>query len=268
MVEYRIGCSGWSYQGWVGPFYPPRTNQRDFLRLYSKVFDSVEIDSTFYSIPSASSVEKWFDSTPDSFLFCPKIPREITHENRLANADVLLEKFVERLRVLGPKIGMILIQLPPSLTYDEGFGSLKEFAGVLPEEFKFAIEFRHGSWFREDVFSTLESRHITLSWAETPYTKTPHVLTTEEVYLRLVGDRTIREEDFGHIQKDRVTEISGWADSLVKRKDDIKRAYVYSNNHFQGFAPGTVNILRKKLGLPELSFRSMSEPDAGQKTLF
>lgn len=268
MVEYRIGCSGWSYQGWVGTFYPPGTVKNNFLTLYSKIFDTVEIDSTFYNVPSKAVIHKWYTSTPDDFLFCPKLPRQITHDNRLANVDLLLEMFMDRIRILGQKLGRILIQLPPSFSYENGFDSLREFIKLLPEDFYFAIEFRHNSWFRENIFSLLESKQMTLTWAETTYTKTPENLTTKDLYLRLVGDRSIREEDFGHLQKDRDSTISMWAKRIENRIDDIERVYVYSNNHFQGFAPGTANIFRRKLGLSELSFKDAIGTNNNQRTLF
>lgn len=271
MENLKIGCSGWSYQGWVGPFYPEHTKPGDFLRLYSKVFDTVEIDSTFYNIPAEFVISKWFESTDDEFIFCPKMPRQITHENRLRNVDVILEKFLESINKLKHKLGIILIQMPPSFSYDQGSQVLKDFLELLPEENEFAIEFRHSSLFNEDTYKILEKHQVALAWSEVPMVKNPAVLTAKNLYLRLVGDRSIKESEFGKMQKNRDREISHWSGLIGERKDDIEKAYVYSNNHFQGFGPATANQMFRALGLQERNFSRIQEhiqSETGQKTLF
>lgn len=271
MTDYRIGCSGWSYKGWVGPFYPSRAKAGDFLKLYSKVLDTVEIDSTFYNTPGEFTVTNWKNSTPDDFVFSPKMPRQITHDNKLFNVEVLLDKFLGVIRNLGTKLGVILIQFPPSFTYDTGNENMKSFLKMLPSDLSFAIEFRHSSWFKEDVYSNLEKNNVTLAWSEIPVVKNPAVSTSSKIYLRLVGDRTISEENFGYLQKDKTEEINRWAKRLEERKDDISKAYIYSNNHFQGFGPGTVNLVREAIGLPLLDWASSinsHETEKHQKTLF
>lgn len=271
MTEYRIGCSGWSYKTWSGPFYPSGVKAGDFLRLYSKVFDTVEIDSTFYNIPPASVVSNWAKNVPDGFLFSPKMPGTITHDNRLANVEVLLDKFLESIMNLGGKLGMILIQLPPSFSYERDRESLRGFVENLPNELKFAVEFRHHSLFREDIYSLLENNGVTLAWSEIPMTGNPGVSTTTNAYLRLVGDRSIKDEDFGKIQKNRDDEMTRWSDKLKSVRDDVDLAYIYSNNHFQGFGPGTVNLFREKLGIPMIDWSGIQQEGnrgSGQRTLF
>ena len=271
MTEYRIGCSGWSYKAWSGSFYPATAKAGDFLSLYSRVFDTVEIDSTFYSIPPASVVSNWAKVVPNGFLFSSKMPGKITHENRLTNVEVLLDKFLESIGNLGNKLAIILIQLPPSFSYQRDFHSLKGFLEILPNEFEYAVEFRHPSFFRDDVYTTLEKSNVTLAWSEIPMTKNPGVSTSPKAYLRLVGDRSIKDEDFGRIQKDRDHEMTGWAEKLKAARDDIEKAYVYSNNHFQGFGPGTANMFLSKLGIPESDLNMLldkKENSSIQKTLF
>lgn len=271
MKELRIGCSGWSYRAWVGPFYPPGTKLRDFLKLYSRVFETVEIDSTFYSTPADFVVRKWLDSTPDDFIFCPKMPGQITHDNKLKNVDVILEKFLGTMRKLKPKLGTILIQMPPSFSYDAGLDDLKDFLSLLPNDLEFAIEFRHDSLFNDTIYNMLGDHNVTLAWSEIPMAKNPAVSTTRQAYLRLVGDRSIKESEFGSIQREKSSEINHWAGILQERGDNIEKAYVYSNNHFQGFGPATANMMYRTLGLEERRFTRIQDfiqSQSGQKTLF
>ncbi|MGC8618668.1 MAG: DUF72 domain-containing protein, partial [Thermoplasmata archaeon] len=151
-MDIRTGCSGWNYSQWVGPFYPRGTKPSDYLKVYSRIFDIVEIDSSFYRIPDAIIVESWRNSTPEGFLFTAKMPQSVTHDLRLRNASREASSFVERIGILKNKIACILIQLPPSLSYKEGFPRLKTFLEDLPPGFSYAIEFRHDSWFRDDMF--------------------------------------------------------------------------------------------------------------------
>lgn len=268
MVDYLFGCSGWSYKAWIGPFYPVGSEPKEFLKFYSKAFRTVEIDSTFYSIPGKETVRRWVENTPDDFVFSPKVPRSITHDNRLLNVELLMEKFIDVIGDLGHKMGMILVQLPPSFSFQEGFERLGDFLDLLPEKFEFAVEFRNETWFNEDLYELLRGRKITMAWTEVPMTSNPGILTSDSVYLRLVGDRTIREENFGTIRRNRDGEMKMWSNRLTLAGDDIKKAYVYSNNHFQGFGPGTVNLFRKAMGMDEISFNELRRPGNNQTTLF
>lgn len=269
MPEIMVGCSGWSYQAWDGPFYPRGLKQGDYLEFYSEVFGTVEIDSTFYSIPPEKSVLKWKNSTPPGFRFSPKVPREITHDMKLRNTTLQMERFIERMEPLGPKIAMFLIQLPPFLKYEEGFADMKNFVEDLPGGWPFAVEFRDNSWFRDDVYRTLEDGNVTMAWSEIPMASCPAITTTDTVYLRLVGDRKIQEDSFGSIQRNMNPALEKWAGRLKALGDDIRKAYVYSNNHFQGFGPGTVNLFRSALGLDPVKWPETYHrvPD-NQRTLF
>lgn len=271
MSETRIGCSGWSYKTWVGPFYPQGTKQGDFLKLYSRVFDTVEIDSTFYTPPSEMMINRWSAQTPHNFLFCPKMYGKVTHDNKLNNVEVILRNFLDNISKLGSKLGPVLIQMPPSFSFDKGVDSLKEFLPLLPKDLHFAIEFRHNSWFVDSTYSLLSDNNVTLAWSEIPMAKNPGVLTSDKVYLRLVGDRSIKESDFGKVQRDKDLEINKWAGMLDDKKDDIEKAYVYSNNHFQGFGPASANLMARALGLEERNFNSITnfiQSETKQKTLF
>ncbi len=269
-MEYRIGCSGWSYSGWLRNFYPAGTKAGDYLKLYSRVFDTVEIDSTFYRIPSVSMVDGWNKVTPAGFRFTAKMPKLITHEEKLLNSGSHLDDFMDVMKGLGEKLAFLVIQLPPSFRREEGYDRLKSFISVLPSYFSYAVEFRHGSWFTDDVYSMLSDSGITLAWSEL-HGLAPHMdLTSDSVYLRLVGDRSIPEEKFGTAQKDRTAVAGKWADEIARRKDEVRHAFVFANNHFQGFGPFTVNLFRQSAGMEPvdwgLKMRSIV-PDR-QKTLF
>lgn len=269
-MEVRIGCSGWSYRGWLNNFYPPGTKPGDYLKLYSRVFNVVEIDSTFYRIPKESMVNSWRNSTPDDFRFTAKLPQEITHERKLINSEEVLERFISVIRGLGSKLEYIVIQFPPSFSSRKGLEPLRSFVSVLPSDLKFAMEFRHRSWFTDNILSLLSDNGITTVWSEIEGLEPNRSLTSDSIYLRLVGDRSIPEDKFGTVQKDRSETIKSWSDEIMARKDEVKHAFVFANNHFQGFGPFTVNVFRQSLGMETVDWNLKMKriaPD-NQRTLF
>ena len=270
LTELTIGCSGWSYLGWVGPFYPLGSHTDQWLQLYSRAFPAVEIDSTFYRIPDTGTVMSWRESVPDSFMFFPKFPRQITHEYVTKNVNSLIDSFIATLQALGTKLGTVLIQFPPSFTYTKGSGWIKIFLRNLPNGVRYAVEFRHNSWFHEFTYSMLRNHEITLAWSEIPYATVPAVLTSDQIYLRLVGDRSIRDSEIGSVQKDRSAEILKWTSEIEKNKDLVERVAIFSNNHFQGFGPATVNLVRERLGLNSINWITamQSVTNGRQGTLF
>lgn len=268
--KYLTGCSGWSYKSWVGPFYPKGTKAKDFLRLYSTVFDAVEIDSTFYSIPESSVVSNWYSSTGDHFTFTAKLPKTITHERKLINSGTQLSFFLESIGKLKEKLGCILVQMPHSFKYDHGFQNLGKFVKELPGDAKFAFEFRDPSWFTDDVYSLLSDAGMTLAWSDTPFAVSPDCITSKTGYLRLVGDRKIEESDFGKVQRDKSESLSFWGKKLSARIMELEEVFIFSNNHYQGFGPATVNSMRKELGLEEVKWDASPrhELDSSQKSIF
>ena len=269
-MEIRIGCSGWSYGAWVGPFYPKGSGSSDFLRLYSKVFDTVEIDSSFYGIPNRNTVMKWGESTPENFLFAPKFPGDITHKHGLNVDPLMVYDFIDPLKALGKKLGPMLVQLPAKITYQNSMDTLRKFLEILPEDTRFAIEFRNESWFRKEVYKLLESYSISMAWSDIPMTKVPTIMTADFIYLRLVGDRTIASNDFGTVRIDRNESIIKWAEEINNKKNGTKNAFVFSNNHYQGFSPETVNIFRKAMNMETIDWLSVirSYAPENQRKLF
>ena len=262
MQKLYVGCSGWSYDGWLGHFYPSNLDQKDYLKYYSQVFDFVEIDSSFYNAPNVFMTKRWASLTSDNFRFTAKFPRSITHEKRLA-ADADSEKelryFFDVMRPLRTKLLALLLQLPPSLTAKEGVKKLEILANMLDQDFRYAIEFRHQSWFERSVYRLLSDNNISLAWSQLDDIQTPAELTSDFVYLRFIGDRSIDEREFGRIQKDRSKDLKMWSNSLDRVKDNATLAIVAANNHYAGFGPATANSFRKMVGLEEVVWEEMKQ---------
>ncbi|MGQ0795666.1 MAG: DUF72 domain-containing protein [Nitrosopumilaceae archaeon] len=258
-MEIKIGCTGWSYAGWIGPFYPNSLDAKYHLKHYSGIFDITEVNSTFYRIPSQAMTKKWYNDTPENFIFTAKLPKIITHDNRLKPGPSL-DQFLQAITPMKSKMNVIVIQLPPSLSFEEAKEKLDKMLNHLPKSFRYALEGRHESWFSDKVFQYLREKNVCLIWNEVDGVNNPAPITTDFVYLRLIGDRSIPEDQFGKIQKDRTKEMKKWIDIL--KNTNVPIAYVNLNNHFQGFAPGSVNEFRRLLGLENLSFA-----DKKQKTL-
>lgn len=252
-VKLRVGCSGWSYEDWVGPFYPTGTKPKEYLGLYSSTFTSVEIDSSFYRIPNQYMIALWKKNTPDGFLFCPKFPRKITHEQKLQNSSDTLGFFSKTLAGLGSKLGPMVLQLPPSFRYNGGVKVFETFVGQLKSGFRYAVEFRHNSWFRDDVYKLLEEANISLVWSINQYVRSPTKLTADFIYARMVGeDREITK--FSGIQRDATNQMKEMADSVKESIGSTDDAFIFFNNHFAGFGPESVNEFRRLVGLMELEF--------------
>ena len=251
-MQLYIGCSGWSYTSWQGPFYPTDINKNLQLPFYSEVFNYVEIDSTFYNIPTESMVRNWNKRTPDNFRFTVKFPKVITHDKRLMNAEKELSLFYVRMEPLKGKILALLIQLPPSFELKEGLESLRRSNFFFDDTFRYAIEVRHRSWFNELAYNLFQNSNISLTWSQMDRLQTPPIVTADFIYLRLIGDRSIHESNFGKLQIDRRIEMEKWAEKIKETKNnekDIKTAIVAANNHYGGFGPGTVNIFRETMDM-------------------
>lgn len=258
----RVGCSGWSYKDWVGPFYPKELRPNDYLGFYSRYFDCVEIDSSFYRTPNDFAVRSWAKKTPEGFIFAPKLPKKITHENKLEHSESSLMYFYAVMKRLGEKLGPIAIQLPPSIKFDRHIDTMKKFILQLDTSMAHAVEFRHHSWFNETTYALLRDRNIAMVWSLNQYLETPPEVTADFVYLRLVGDRQI--SDFSSVQKDRTTDMKRWADSLITKSDEFERGFIFFNNHFAGFGPESANEFKRLLGMIELDW----SVKGSQRTLF
>jgi len=253
-MELKIGCTGWSFDGWSSTFYPKKLPKSDWLNYYSQVFPITEINSTYYRIPDQSITKKWDRTTPESFRFTAKFPSVITHENKLKNAKEDVFKFLSSLAPMHEKILALVLQLPPSLTFEDAKPRLEQLFSYLPEDFRYPIEGRHESWFSDKAYEYLKEKDHCLVWNEIQGVNNPARITSDYAYIRLIGDRTIPESKFGKVTIDRSTSIQKWTEKIKQIKSNTNLAIIMANNHFEGFAPATVNTLRTKLGLTELSW--------------
>ncbi|MFZ1077657.1 MAG: DUF72 domain-containing protein [Nitrosotalea sp.] len=262
-MDLKIGCTGWSYQGWIGPFYPKAMKETEYLKHYSSIFDITEINSTFYRIPTQSMTSKWFSDTPQNFIFTAKLPKIITHDNRLRPGPYL-DQFINSIKPLESKMKILVIQLPPSLSFAEAKPNLEKMVNHLPKNYRYAVEGRHPSWFTEESCKYLGDKNLCLVWNEVEGVSNPAPVTTDFVYLRLIGDRSIPESEFGKIQKDQSHLMEKWAEKLDSVKNQVLLAVAMANNHFEGFAPVTANKLRVLMGLSYVTWtdtkqRSLSD---------
>jgi len=161
-LALNIGCSGWSYEGWKGTFYPKKLETKDYLSYYSNFFKFVEIDLTYYHIPSRSTVRSWKVKTPEDFKFSLKFPKQITHERKLDNVIKPLSALFYWLEPLIDKTVTLLIQLPPFLSEKRGFTSLQDMVHHLDKRFRYSLEVRHPSWFNNNIYDFLRENDIAL----------------------------------------------------------------------------------------------------------
>ncbi len=253
-ARYFIGTQGWSYPDWSGPFYPQGTASSRFLTVYAKAFSAVEVDSSFYAVPPASHFSGWQERTPAAFRFALKLPGELTHERRLQGGAEVLETFCKRAELLGEKLGVILIQLPPDFTTVER-PSLESFLKRLPAGFRFAVEFRHADWLDQQTLDSLHragaghalsdgpwiARERAMEWSAKP--------TADFAYFRWLGDRP-HLTGYTHRQLDRAAEIRGWAEVLKRLASEVREIYGFFNNHYEGHSPASARRLLRHLGEP------------------
>jgi uncharacterized protein YecE (DUF72 family) len=259
-LKFYIGCSGWSYSAWKGPFYPPNLESSEWLKYYSQIFDYVEVDSSFYRIPNQFMVKNWLKKTPDNFRFTAKFPKVITHDKHLVDIDKEVEVFLNNIEPLHEKTLALLIQLPPSMEIMSGLEGLRQLVPLLDKGFRYAVEVRNLSWFQDLAYNFFADNNVCMVWSQLAGMRTPPIVTTDFLYVRFIGDRSIDEKDFGKIQKDRVSEMRKWARRVKRvekergKEEEISLAMIAANNHYAGFGPGTVNIFRKMVGLSEISW--------------
>ena len=180
-----VGTSGWAYSAWKPGFYPPKLPSKDFLRFYATQLNAVEANYTFRRFLTPEIVKTWLEQTPRTFRFAVKAHQSITHFRRLKNVEEPLHLFLDSIQPLAKarRLGPVLVQLPPNFKADAA--RLSEFLKLLPRRFRFAFEFRHESWFSEEIFALLRRKKVALCVAETDDFQTPAITTAEFAYYRL-----------------------------------------------------------------------------------
>ncbi len=284
--KIRIGTAAWSFEDWREAFYPADLPQSRLLEFYSNYLPAVEVDSTFYGPPPEETVLRWAEMTPAGFRFACKLPREITHVCKLRDCSTELGNFLRAIEPLAAKLSVILVQLPPSFTPREGRAPLRNFLKQLPRDFRFAIEFRNPGWHRPNIIGLLETYRAAWVWADTsplnernmaPFEFLP--LTTDFIYVRLLGDYATKYDKAGqHLHRygkllwKREAALESWTLRIERHLAEVRSAWIFVGNHYEGFAPETAQRVAERLGfelpLPAQVERAVAAEEKGQLDLF
>jgi uncharacterized protein YecE (DUF72 family) len=254
-IQTYIGCQGWNYADWTTKadgetiFYPRGTKSGETLEVYAKVFDTIEVDSTFYAVPAGSAVEGWYRKTPEDFTFSLKLPQEITHEHYLqSTAFEVLDEFCERVLLLKEKLGVVLVQLPPQFEANKkNAQSLRDFLGRLPKEIRFAVEFRNREWMIDWTFEELGKAKVALCLVEGSWVPRELMfqaigkLENEFAYVRFMGERDLLK--FDRIYRPQDANLEMWKTEIERIK--AKDIFICFSNFYEGHAPASVNKLKR-----------------------
>jgi uncharacterized protein YecE (DUF72 family) len=229
-----IGTSGFQYSEWKGTFYPEDLSRAKMLPFYAERLSTTEVNYTFRRIPSAKTIQGWWDATPERFKFSLKAPQKVTHFAKLRNCGDTLRYFYQVISDLETKLGVVLFQLPPAFKKDAPL--LGVFLDDLPPGMRTAFEFRHASWFDDEVFALLKNKNVALCIADSDKLATPTVVTSDYGYLRL------RREDY------QAADVARWAEAIKAQKERWSDAFVYFKHEESGIGPKLATQLRELLG--------------------
>lgn len=232
-MKVWVGTSGYNYPEWKGTFYPVDLPGSKMLSYYAERFSTVEINTTFYRMPTAKTIDGWAAATPEGFTFVLKAPKRITHEARLKEVGEPLGYFCEVARALGPKLGPFLFQLPPY--FKKELQRLKDLLSLLPPDLMTAFEFRHASWFSDDVYDLLRSKNSALCVADNEKGTTPILMTADFGYFRL------RDEGYSE------AELKKWCEIVKGAAGSWRHAFVYFKHEESGIGPALAQRFREIL---------------------
>lgn len=257
--KLHFGCLSWTYPDWLGSFYPADSKSGEFLQLYARIFDLVEIDSSFYHTPSIQTVRHWMEKTSNGFLFTAKLPQKITHQLRLSGVQSELERFERTVGELNQKLACIIAQLPPFSKYETDFEKLEKFLDMVNPKIRYAFEFRNKSWLRDETFELLSRKRVCFVWnvQEKMGEVIKPKLTTDFIYLRFMG-KYGEFKKFNRVQKDRTEILETWLKHLSDNLNSVNLALILVSNHFSGFAPETVNELKELSGEKAINWSILS----------
>jgi len=256
----HVGCQGWNYEDWITKvggdeiFYPHGTRANELLGVYTKAFETVEVDSTFYAIPSESSIEGWYKKTPEGFTFSLKLWQAITHEEFLHRSSFpILEEFCERAKGLKEKLACVLIQLPPQFVANPfNVTALTEFLPVLPRDIRFAVEFRNREWIHTEILEMLSKHNVTLALVEGQWLAHEQVMycaeqpTADFVYIRWMGARDLTA--FDKVVRAQDENLLTWSKAIKRLSFRVEEIYATFSNFYEGHAPASANKLKELLG--------------------
>lgn len=244
--DIRIGTSGWYYEDWSGLFYPSELPKNKWFEYYSKHFDTVEINNTFYQLPKEQTFENWHKQAPKNFLFTVKANRYITHVKRLKEPEEPLERFFGGVRLLKENLGPVLYQLPPSFHKD--LDRLKDFLQALsairvadlPKERVAVFEFRHESWFSQDTYELLKKFNAAFCIHDLAGIPTPRVVTSDIIYVRFHGPTGKYQGNYSK------SALRDWARWLKEHAKEARSIYAYFNNDIHAYAVKNAKTLKEQ----------------------
>jgi uncharacterized protein YecE (DUF72 family) len=242
-----LGTQGFSFDDWVGPFYPAGTPRRAYLEAYAERFKAVEIDSTFYGAPRATAVAGWRQRTPPDFRFAAKFPRLITHDKKLEDAGGDAEAFVGTMQALEEKLAVLTLQFAYDFTPDLRY-RLEDFLANLPEGPRYAVEVRNRAWLTPDFGEMLSEHNVAIVLQDLHYMPRLDWITADFTVIRWLGRRKDIEQ-FDRIQIDRSKELAAWAKRVRVFLAAGVDVYGFFNNHFAGHSPESVRQLASLLGV-------------------
>lgn len=240
-LKYHIGCSGWHYDHWRSLYYPEGLPKSQWLQFYVKQFNTVELNNSFYHLPSEKAFATWRESAPEDFIFAVKVSRFITHIKRLKNLGSAVENFLSRACLLQDKLGPLLYQLPPNMKRnDEVLGS---FLSSLPQKYRHVFEFRHESWLDDSIFHILQQYNAGLCVFDMPGFTCPLVATSDFAYIRFHGSASLYSSCYSD------EELSHWAQKIARLGEKVKAVYIYFNNDAEAFAVKNALTLTKLINI-------------------
>jgi len=274
LPHVRVGTSSWSTKDWRGTFYPGGIEPAEMISVYASQLDTVEIDATWYQMPTEAMVDAWDSRTPPGFVFSAKVPRVITHEKYLVGCEEEIGRFAAVMSRLGPKLGPLVLQFPyvakakDAGEYATGAGFLarmKAFLPALPQGFQWAVEIRNSRWLHGGLLELLRRHQVSLVFIDY-YTMDPlprlaerkEVFTAPFVYIRFLGNHKemdaavsraraqgIRDSDWGSLLVDRTRQLRQWIPAIRALADRQVPLFIYFNNHYAGYAPGSVELFSR-----------------------
>jgi len=238
-----LGTSGWAHRDWVGVLYAHDLSPSEYLPTYAQRFNTVEVEHTFFETPTRQTVQSWHRRTPEGFVLSPCLPRRITHQQRLRDAQSLLQDFLETVSELREKLGPILVQLPEDFRSSEQ-ESLEAFLTILPQCIQCAVEFRHGSWVKDTTFTLLEQHQAAWVIVDAPFLPRVPRVTASFAYVRWHGRPGYQTRR----QVDPAGALRLWVPILHQLQRQTQRVYGYVHNQFSGYAPRDCQTLLELLG--------------------
>ncbi len=234
-----IGTSGWTYKDWRGAFYPPRLPQRSWLAYYAEHFSTVELNVTTYRLPKEADLTRWLD-VPAGFRYTVKLSRLITHRRRPGSTPEFIANFFAAIAPLATRMANVLVQLPPYLERDDDV--LEALLAALPSGYRYVVEFRHASWYADNVYALLRARGFSLCLHDLAGSVAPHVVTGPVGYVRLHGPVHAYQGSY------RKARLERWAATIASLREVVGETYVYFNNDQHGYAPQNARTLAALLG--------------------